>query len=460
VTFRRRLALLSAAAVAIAVLMASVIVFFVVCDQLRDQVDSALTDLAGGARVTELPVPARGHEKGRGPLALALPRQPLGTPGGYGQLISEDGLVLQASRKSPALPVTEATLAVAAGERNAFFQDVNLDGAHLRVLTERAGPGQAIQVARSLDEVDDTLARLGLILAAVVVVGAGLAGVLGLAISRTAIAPVARLTSAAEHVARTRDLGRRIYGGDRRDELDRLAASFNAMLAELERAVAGQRQLVADASHELRTPLTSLRTNIEVLANPSRLSDDDRGRLLEDVVAQLDELGGLVGSLIDLAREAEPEAEHEVRLDRLVAAAVERTRRRGVRVETTLEPCLVRVVPERIDRAIGNLLDNAAKWSPTDQEVEVTVTAAGEVSVRDHGPGIAASDLPKVFDRFYRAAGARGMPGSGLGLAIVRRTAEAHGGSVSATQAPGGGTLLRFALPAARLSVNSSAVLS
>jgi two-component system sensor histidine kinase MprB len=369
---------------------------------------------------------------------------------------------VETAGSSRGLPVTSTTLEVAAGEHDAFSEDLQLDGSHLRVLTERVGPGLAVQVARSLDEVDDTLARLGLILGAVVVVGAALAALLGRAVSGTAVAPVARLTDAAEHVTRTRDLGRRIEAPGRRDELDRLATSFNAMLAELEQAVAAQRQLVADASHELRTPLTSLRTNIEVLARPNGLPESDRRRLLSDVIAQLDELGGLVGGLVDLAREGEPEAEREVRLDHLVETVVARARRhsRGIEIATHLEPCVVCVVPERLDRAVTNLLDNAIKWSPPEGRVEVAVTAGGEVSVRDHGPGIPAADLPRVFDRFYRAPSARGMPGSGLGLAIVKRIVQAHGGSVSATAAPGGGALLRIELPAKQVSAKSSAVLN
>jgi two-component system sensor histidine kinase MprB len=234
------------------------------------------------------------------------------------------------------------------------------------------------------------------------------------------------------------------------------------MLAELERAVDAQRQLVADASHELRTPLTSLRTNIEVLAHPNGLPGVDRRRLLADVVAQLDELATLVGNLVDLARDEEPgPTDESLRLDLLATDAVERARRRAPdrSFSTEFEPCVVRGVRERLDRALDNLLDNAAKWSPEDGEVEVTVTSDGEVCVCDHGPGIDPVDAPRVFDRFYRSAGARGTAGSGLGLAIVRQVAEAHGGSAEAEVAPGGGALLRISLPAVSLA-NSSAALS
>jgi two-component system sensor histidine kinase MprB len=222
------------------------------------------------------------------------------------------------------------------------------------------------------------------------------------------------------------------------------------MLEALSSSQQAQRQLVADASHELRTPLTSLRTNIEVLSSDA-LPPEDRERLLADVVAQLSELTLLVSDLVDLARGDEPAAVPEdVRLDLLVADAIERARRHAPDKTffTELEPSLVEGVPGRLDRAVANLIDNAAKWSPAGGQIEVTVRG-GEVSVRDHGPGIAESDLPHVFDRFYRAPAARGLPGSGLGLAIVRQVAESHGGTIVAERANGGGARMRLTLPVA-----------
>jgi two-component system sensor histidine kinase MprB len=260
---------------------------------------------------------------------------------------------------------------------------------------------------------------------------------------------VRRLTDAAEDVSETRDLSRRIDEGGR-DELSRLAATFNTMLAALEDSARAQRQLVADASHELRTPLTSLRTNIEVLSRTDSLPSGERGKLLHDVTEQLGEMTALIAELVELARgDQAPSEPEDVRLDLATADAIERTRRNrpGVHFRAELEETMVRGVPATIERAISNLLDNAAKWSPPGGDVDVAVRD-GEVSVRDHGPGIGADDLPFVFDRFYRAASARGMPGSGLGLAIVRQVAESHGGSVTAEPAEGGGTRLRLRLPA------------
>jgi two-component system sensor histidine kinase MprB len=277
----------------------------------------------------------------------------------------------------------------------------------------------------------------------ILIATSGIAGaaVLGLIVSRTALAPVTRLTETAERVTVTGDLSERIDVGGR-DELSRLASSFNTMLAALEESTRAQRQLVADASHELRTPLTSLRTNIEVLAGNRHLPEDERRRLLSDVIEQLEEMTTLISELIELARAEQHAAEPEdVRLDVLTADAIERVGRNrpGVEFASDLRESVVRGVPATLERAIGNLLDNAAKWNPAGAPVEVTVKD-GFVVVRDHGPGIAEEDLPYVFDRFYRARSARGMPGSGLGLAIVRQVAEAHDGEVVAERAAGGGT--------------------
>ena len=292
-----------------------------------------------------------------------------------------------------------------------------------------------------------TLHRLGILLLVIALGGIAVAAGLGLAVSRAALAPVRRLTEASEHVTETGDLSERIEVSGQ-DELSRLAASFNTMLAALEESSRAQRQLVADASHELRTPLTSLRTNIEVLAGERSLPPGERERLLSDVVEQLGEMTTLIAELIELARaEQHPEQPEDVRLDLLAQGAVERAKRNRPEVSftTDLQESVVHGAPSTIERAVANLLDNAAKWSPPGGNVEVAVRD-GEVIVRDHGPGIADEDLPYVFDRFYRSTSARGMPGSGLGLAIVKQVADAHGGTVAAERADGGGTLMRLRL--------------
>jgi two-component system sensor histidine kinase MprB len=437
VSFRTRLALAAAAAVALAVVLASVIVFVVVRSELRAEVDSALKERA--EEISQEPPERVGR-------FLFGPGPGLGGAEGYPQLVEPDGSAIRPRGADVPLPVTDDVIEVARGEHDAFLTDAEVDGTHLRVITF-VYPPYAIQVARPLTEVDNTLDRLRTYLILIALAGIGLAGGLGLVVARAALAPVRRLTVAAENVTQTGDLSERIEV-DGEDELSRLASRFNTMLAALEASAKAQRQLVADASHELRTPLTSLRTNIEVLAGTRRLPAAEREPLMRDVVEQLDEMTTLIAELVELSHgDREPSEAKDVRLDVLTADAVERTRRNrpGVEFKTDLQESLVHGVPANLERAIGNLLDNAAKWSPPGGEVEVGVQD-GEVTVRDHGPGIDETDRPYVFDRFYRSTSARGMPGSGLGLAIVRQVAEAHGGSVTAEKPNGGGTLMRFRL--------------
>jgi two-component system sensor histidine kinase MprB len=308
-------------------------------------------------------------------------------------------------------------------------------------------PGSALQLWRPLDEIDRVLDETRLRLAVVALGAIALAALLGVIVSQGTLMPVRRLTEVVEEVGRTRDLSRRV-AGESPDELGRLAASFNGMLGALEISLRQQRQLVADASHELRTPLTSLRTNLELLARGQPTDPAERQQVLVELVAQMERLSTLVGDLIDLARDEEATLPIEVvRLDEVVAEAITDVRGRypRVRFEAAIEETTVRGIRPRIARAVTNLLDNAGKWSPAGGVVEVTVRA-GEVSVRDHGPGVSPEDAPRVFDRFWRAPNARSLPGSGLGLSIVKDVAESHGGSVTVEHANGGGARFRLRL--------------
>jgi two-component system sensor histidine kinase MprB len=448
-SFRRRLILLSTVAVATAVIAASGIVYLVTRGQLRGQVDDELTSLVEDiAGTDEAPAPITLQPSPDQRRLFFLPREPLGGRAGYAQIVQPDGNVIRPRDEDFTLPVNQRILAVAAGRADSFFADETIGGVHARLYTKRLDTGVTIEAVHTLEEVDRNLRDIALGLTLITLGGIALAVWLGRLVARAALRPVVRLTDAAEHVARTRDLTRRMHASGS-DELSRLGASFNSMLEALENSQKAQRQLVADASHELRTPLTSLRTNVEVLARADLLSPEERKRLLGDVVAQLEELTDLVAALVDLARGDEPEhIVEEVRLDDVVENAIERARRHDPdkHFEVEAEPCLVRGSAERLERAVSNLLDNAAKWSPPGGRVEVGVRD-GTVTVRDHGPGVDPQDLPYIFDRFYRARAARGLPGSGLGLAIVRQVADSHGGHVRAENAPGGGTLMRFELP-------------
>ena len=314
----------------------------------------------------------------------------------------------------------------------------------MRVLTRGIGSRGAIQVARPLDEVDRQLDRVLLVLLLVGAAGVALGAALAAVVARTALAPIDRFTRRTEEIAGDPDPSHRIDVTSK-DELGRLARSFNTTLDSLERSVEAQRQLVADASHELRTPIASLRANIQTLEHAERLPAAELESLRADIVAELDELTALVADIVELARGAKPgEAEDEVRLDEIVESVAHRARGRanGIAIDVSTEPTVVRGAPDRIQRAVSNLVDNALKWSPGDGRVEIDL-AGGRLSVRDHGPGFQEADLPHVFDRFYRADNARSLPGSGLGLAIVRQAAEANGGDVEARNAPDGGAVVR-----------------
>jgi two-component system sensor histidine kinase MprB len=458
VTLRARLALLVAAAVAAAVAVASVAAFLITRAELRDQVDQSLL------RFTRIPdqaagIPdqaARRRLRDLEQLCVAGPVQSPVPELFSLQFLRRDGTTCRLVTGGTAVPVGSRALQVARGERGTLLEDAETDGVHLRVLTAPRGDDGAVQLARPLTEVDRTTAGLGLLLGLVAMAGVAISALLGLAVARAGLAPVDRLTANAEHVARTQDL-RALIEVRGRDEIARLAGSINAMLTALDASRRRQRQLVADASHELRTPLTSLRTNIELLvradAHPERaLPARDRSALLADLTGQLQELSGLLGDLLELARDEVPEEEvTEVRLDDLVGREVERARRGapGVRFEVALEPTRLAGRRRSLERAVGNVLDNAVKWSPPGGVVEVSL-ADGELRVRDHGPGVPPEDLPLVFERFYRASSARHLPGSGLGLAIVREAVEAHGGTASLDSAPGKGTAVVLRLPAAR----------
>ena len=444
-SFRARLTLAAAAAVAVAVVAASAITYVLVRNELRSQVDETLR-----SRAADLPrLRLLGDPDGE--QFLGIPPERFGGVAVFTQLVRADGEAITPPQTAAELPVSERAHRAARGEVDApFYEEARVQGTHVRILTLplRDG-GYALQVARSLEEMDSVLDRMRRYLLAIALAGIGLAAALGLLVARAVLAPVQRLTRTAEEVSETRDLSQRIETSGT-DELSRLAATFNAMLGALEDSARAQRQLVSDASHELRTPLTSLRTNIEVLTREDALPPGDRELLLRDVTEQLTEMTVLIAELVELARGDQAPAEPEdVRLDLVTADAIERTRRNrpGVEFRAELEESAIRGVPATIERAVSNLLDNAAKWSPPGSEVHVAVRA-GEVVVRDHGPGIDEEDLPYVFDRFYRAPAARGLPGSGLGLAIVRQVADAHGGTVTAERAEGGGTRMRLTLPA------------
>jgi len=447
VSLKTRMAAVAGLAVALAVVVVAVASYEGTRSSLLDQVDSALAEQAQGfARDADAPppggVPRSDDHDGFGVGGRPPPR--FGEPAGNVQFVTPAGQVRRLpGQTTGTVPVDARAARIAAAGNGRAYSDANVNGTHVRVLTAGIGARGAVQVARSLEEVDSVLDDQLLLL---ILVGAGgivLAAVMSIVVARTALAPITRFTRRTESLATDPDPSQRLEVAGR-DEIARLAHSFNTTLDALERSVEAQRNLVADASHELRTPISTLRANIQLLREADRLSASEQLQLRDDIITELDELTSLVADVVELARGTKPTGEpDDVRLDAIVGDVVERTRRRATDLdfEVRLKPTLIEGEPERVGRAVTNLLDNARKWSPPGGTVEVELSD-GVLSVRDHGPGFADEDLPHVFDRFYRAQRARGQPGSGLGLAIVRQAAEAHGGWARAANAPGGGALL------------------
>jgi two-component system sensor histidine kinase MprB len=428
---------MSGLAVGVTVALAALVCYLAMRAELRAEVDRPLREQA--ARIAK-----RGEVVGK-----ALPGPPKGSGGKpeLTQLVGSDGVVRD-DYGGLKMAIAPGDKAVADGSGGSYVSDRTVDGIHLRVLTVAVPGFGAVQLGRSLESVDAVLTRLRIVLILLVVAGTAFAAAMARLFARPVLKPIAALTSTAEHIEATGDLGRRI-GARGFDEVGRMAERFDAMLDRVQASQVAQRRLVADASHELRTPVTSLRTNAEVLLAGGAVEEGERRALLRDMVGQSEELSGLVGDLIELARGDDAHAPPEdTALDGLVAEAVQRVRRHfpGVRFRTALAPCTVLGVPDRLARAIDNVLDNAARHSAAGGLVEVAL-AEGALTVRDHGPGVQDAELPLLFDRFFRGATAREHPGSGLGLAIVRQVVDAHGGCVEAVNAPGGGLLVRLALP-------------
>jgi two-component system sensor histidine kinase MprB len=439
-SLRRRMTVTVAAAVGGFVLLASVIAYVAVRAELRGQVDAQLRAQADFAAAAAARITTAGVVP---PEILSGPRDPGAGPPAAVRVIENGDTLIERGGFDLQVPAPDGEQALS---------DEELGGESVRVLTAPIGDGRSIQIARPLESVESALANLRTVLFIVVMAGAALGALAARLIANRMLAPVAGLTEAAEHVSETEDLSRRIQvSGD--DEVARLAERFNGMLegleasrAALDRSHSEQRQLIADASHELRTPVTSLRTNVELIAG-GKLPDGEIPGALEDALAQTEELGDVIGDLMDLARGEAPDlATEDVRLDHVAAEAVDRARRHspGVSFELDTEPCIVTGAPDRIARAVNNLLDNAAQHADG-APVEVSVSS-GRVRVRDHGNGIDPAEADRLFDRFYRGDAARTRPGSGLGLAIVRQVAEAHGGSVAAANAEGGGALFSLQL--------------
>ncbi|SEF18471.1 sensor histidine kinase [Jiangella alba] len=461
-TLRARLALLTSAAVALAVVAASVAAWLLIRTSLLDEIDHRLLERVPD--IEEMARTAAELPEGSGRrISLMVGNEPLGL-----QTITPDGAVepgLPPGNEPDALVLDDEEQRMLAGEIDGpLLRSDTIEGEDFRVMTSALADGGALRLVQPLDGVHTTLTRIAWLLAGITGVGVAAAAALGWTTARTGLRPIDRLVDAAEQVATTKDLAHRIDPpGNDRHEVARLAGSVNAMLAALDDARTQQRQLVEDAGHELRTPLTTLRNDLGVLLrseqHPDRsLAPSDRAGLLRDLEAEAAALSDMVGEIVELARGgAEPEPPLETDLRALVDRAAARTRRvdPAVTVIVAGRPFEAVVHPVLLERAVANLIRNAVQVSPPGGAVEVLLdeTADGaRVRVLDRGPGISDADLPRIFDRFYRGQAARERHGSGLGLAIVAQAAELHGGAVTAGRRKGGGAAFALVLPQPILS--------
>jgi two-component system sensor histidine kinase MprB len=438
VTLRNRVSVAAAVGVLLVVAAVSGVLYFSYAASLHSRVDATLVDAAQQAssileRIRQSAgdnrsIPGLDTPVTVGSVQVQLFLKPLpavGQPTRFGPLGNRD-------------------VAVAEGAQPAYFTSAHDSERQYRVYTA-AMPntsGGLVRTSRAANADDGALRNAALLLAGLTVAATGITyGAARLSAGRI-LRPIAELTAAAEHVTQTRDLSARLDSTGTHDEVGRLGSSFDTMLAALHDSVIAQRQLVADASHELRTPLTSLTTNLDLLEDGAGVADAQAPALVRAAREQAGELDQLITDLLDLARYHESAPHREsVRLDLLTSEAVHRVRQRTPRaaIAADLQPCLVHVDPAGVDHAICNLIDNAIKWNPPDSAVHVVV-ADGRVSVTDHGPGIPGEDLPHIFERFYRAPAARGMPGAGLGLAIVARVAQANHATADVRTGPDGST--------------------
>jgi two-component system sensor histidine kinase MprB len=437
-----RVTLLTTIAVGLAVAFVALGAYVTVRMQLQSTLDESLLQRADQA--AEAGVLANTIRSGRD-----FPSGVLGAAD-VRMLFLEVGRPPRSADQVPALDLGKPELRVLTGESPHSIRTLTADGTHWRVATVPSGDGQALVIAQSLEPQERVLAKLGVVMLLFGLAGVIAAAVAGWAVARNGLRPVRKLTHAVEDIARTEDLTPLPVEGD--DEIARLAAAFNQMLTALAASRDRQRQLVADAGHELRTPLTSLRTNVDLLTQADGaggLPAEARAELLDDVRAQIEEMTTLIGDLVELARD-EPltHVVEPVDLSEVVYRALVRVRRRapGLAFDVDAQPWWVVGEPAPLERAITNLLDNAAKWSPPGGTVTVRLRD-GVLTVEDEGPGIAPDDLPHVFDRFYRSEESRSMPGSGLGLSIVRQVMERHAGSAVAGTRPSGGARLTVTLP-------------
>jgi two-component system sensor histidine kinase MprB len=458
-TLRWRIALILAAVAFGIGTVASVASYVSTASQLRSSIDDTLRSRA--AAVNSSDSESRGRDDhdgdedrgGRSDGVTDCPSAGSFQPASAAQLVTPTGTITACIDGGPTLPIADPARNLSPGAIS--LDTTRVDGERFRILSTPWHDGGTLQIARSLHESDEVLDRLRVRLGLLVAGSTVLAAALGWAVAAGLVRPIVRLRDATHRIAASLDLSTPI-GVDGPGEVGDLASSFSTMVSAVGRSQEQQRRLVADASHEMRTPLTSLRSNVELLRQIDRLPIDERGEVVSDVLADVDELSSMLAELVELASDLAAETSERLDLGDIARTVATRVQRRTGRIVTVSDERAEEVVgrPHQIERAISNLLDNAVKYSERDTAIDVVVDGRS-LAVRDRGRGIPDADLERVFDRFYRAVDARTKPGSGLGLSIVSEVARVHGGSVFARNRDGGGAEVGFSLPSTAGSTSS-----
>ena len=437
-SLRTRLLLTTSTIVFVVVIALSVGVSTIVSRQLLHEVDKSLDariEAIASSLLENRQTALRG-QRIRNPLTDALMPMRFDT---VTQVIDANGSVFIALGEVD-LPITQQVLSIAHNPRGGLARStVTIADVRYRMLTVPLVRGGALQLAKDISDIERAKSGIRQRLTATGLIGIFVAAIAGWWVAKRTAKPIQQLADAAEHIALTQKLDTTLdIHGDR--EIEQLAASFNTMLGALRLSSEQQKQLVQDASHELRTPLTSLRANTELLERDT-LDAPTRDAILRDIRAEVDELTSLSSELSALASDQRlVEEPASVDLAEAAAEVANRASRRTGRTVTVIasEPQVVTVRLGQLERALSNLVDNALKFCPTTQPVEIVVNGK-RIDVVDHGSGISDADKPLVFDRFYRSAATRALPGSGLGLAIVKQFATDHNATVAVLDTPGGG---------------------
>jgi two-component system, OmpR family, sensor histidine kinase MprB len=451
VSLRRRLALIAGGVTAVAVLLVALLSGLLSARTMYEQVDAELRSALNFNVENELAA------------KLELSSRTTLTAESLDILIDVyfvEGTVEPRGSVTAAVPPGDAVFQQLLGSSSEpIFESVTTNtDISLRVAVIPFTDGAVIRAMRPINDLQVSINTLTAGISALALLASLITALIASVVVGSALRPVLKLTAAAEQIAQTQkldDSGLIEATAGRSDEIARLSASLQSLVAALARSREQQQRLVDDAAHELRTPLTSMRANLDLMAMAEAtergITLEQRSEMLGSMNEELEELSQLVEELVALASPVptlhEVSLEADVELAQLAEQVVRRfARRSGREIKLDANSSLVQGRSALIERAIANLVGNAIKFSPAETAISVTVRD-GMVLVDDAGPGIATDYRSQVLERFWRAPESRGLPGSGLGLSIVSDMAKSHSGSVIIDQSPFGGARVGFVLP-------------